>query len=96
MILRAQVPRLLGIWTGNIPALLNSRSFEIQPLPALALVDGLDLDSYYLFDAIRGDLLRCLGCNAEAALAYQAAIARSENAVERDFLERRRQALSRD
>jgi hypothetical protein len=31
---------------------------------------------------------------SEAALAYDAAIARSENAVERDFLRRRRQALS--
>jgi RNA polymerase sigma-70 factor (ECF subfamily) len=61
---------------------------------ALALVDGLDLDSYYLFHAIRADLLRRLGRNAEAKPAYEAAIVRTENAVEREFLERRRQALS--
>jgi RNA polymerase sigma-70 factor (ECF subfamily) len=63
---------------------------------ALALVDGLNLAGYYLFHAIRADLLRRLGRNAEAALAYEAALARSENAVERAFLERSRQALSRD
>ena len=47
----------------------------------------------YLFHAIRADLLRRLGRNAEAALAYDAAIARSENAAEREFLQRRRQAV---
>ena len=49
-----------------------------------------------LFHAIRADLLRRLGRTAEAVLAYEAALARSENAVERAFLERSRQALSRD
>ncbi|MPY88823.1 MAG: sigma-70 family RNA polymerase sigma factor [Luteitalea sp.] len=69
---------------------------EIEgPDAALTLVDGLDLDRYYLFHAIRADLLRRLGRNAEAAVAYEAAIARSENAAERDFLQRRRQALTR-
>ena len=63
------------------------------PEAALALVDGLDLDGYHLFHAIRADLLRRLGRNAEAALAYEAAIARTENAAERDFLRRSRQAL---
>jgi predicted RNA polymerase sigma factor len=41
------------------------------------------------------DLLRRLGRNAEAALAYEAAIARTENAAERDFLRRGRDALTR-
>jgi RNA polymerase sigma-70 factor (ECF subfamily) len=63
---------------------------------ALTLVDGLELDSYHLYHAIRAALLRRLGRNAEAALAYEAALARSENAVERAFLERSRQALTRD
>ena len=63
------------------------------PDAALTLVDGLDLDAYHLFHAIRADLLRRLGRNAEAALAYEAAIARTENAPERDFLQRSRQAL---
>jgi RNA polymerase sigma-70 factor (ECF subfamily) len=61
---------------------------------ALTLVDRLELDSYYLFHAIRADLLGRLGRNAEAALAYDAAIIRTENASERDFLQRRRQALT--
>jgi RNA polymerase sigma-70 factor, ECF subfamily len=63
------------------------------PEAALAVVDHLDLDGYHLFHAIRADLLRRLGRDAEAALAYEAAIARAENAAERDFLERRRRSL---
>ncbi|HEV2013187.1 MAG TPA: RNA polymerase sigma factor [Candidatus Dormibacteraeota bacterium] len=64
------------------------------PDAALTLVDGLDLGSYHMFHAIRADLLRRLGRNAEAALAYEAAIARTENATERDFLQRSRQTLT--
>jgi len=64
------------------------------PDAAITLVDGLDLGGFYLFHAIRADLLRRLGRNVEAALAYDAAIARTENAAERDFLQRRRQALT--
>ena len=56
----------------------------------------LDLDEYHLFHAIRADLLRRLGRAADAARAYDAAIARTENAAERDFLEGRRQALRRE
>jgi len=59
------------------------------PGAALTLVDRLDLHDYYLFHAIRADLLRRLGRDGEAALAYGAAIARAGNAAERDFLERR-------
>ena len=61
---------------------------------ALTLVDGLDLGRYYLFNAIRADLLRRLGRNSEAGLAYDAAIAQTENTTEREFLQRRLQALS--
>ena len=63
------------------------------PDAALTLLDGLDLGGYHLFHAIRADLLRRLGRNAEAALAYEASIARTENATERDFLQRRRGLL---
>jgi RNA polymerase sigma-70 factor, ECF subfamily len=63
------------------------------PAAALALVDGLNLDSYYLFHAIRADLLRRLGRAAEAAGVYQAAIDRTQNAAERDFLTRSRDSL---
>jgi RNA polymerase sigma-70 factor, ECF subfamily len=68
---------------------------EVQgPAAALALVDGLALDRYRIFHAIRADLLRRLGRIAEAVAAYDAAIARTENTAEREFLERRRAAAS--
>ena len=60
------------------------------PQAALDLVDALDLDGYHLFHSIRADLLRRLGRTAEAAAAYEAAIAPTENVSERTFLERRR------
>ena len=60
------------------------------PRAALAVVDGLELSEYYLFHAIRADLLRRLGRTEEAVRAYDAAIARSENVAERDFLIQRR------
>jgi RNA polymerase sigma-70 factor, ECF subfamily len=65
------------------------------PAAALALVDGLDLDGWYLFHAVRADLLRRLGRPAEAAPAYEAAIARTANAAERAFLERRLRTVLR-
>jgi len=64
------------------------------PEPALAIVDGLDLDRSHLFHAIRADLLRRLDRAAEAALAYDQAIARTGNAAERDFLQRSRRRLT--
>ncbi len=64
------------------------------PQVALAGLEGLDLDGYYLFHAIRADLLRRLGRGSDAALAYDAAIARTANAAERDFLRRRRQEVA--
>jgi RNA polymerase sigma-70 factor (ECF subfamily) len=63
------------------------------PAAALALVDRLDLDGYHLFHAVRADLLRRLSRTTEADQAYAAAIARTDNAAQRAFLERRRQAL---
>jgi RNA polymerase sigma-70 factor, ECF subfamily len=63
------------------------------PQAALALVDELELGGYHVFHAIRADLLRRLGRDAEAARAYEAAIERTENAAERAFLRRSRQAL---
>jgi RNA polymerase sigma-70 factor (ECF subfamily) len=64
------------------------------PDAALILVDSLDLDGYHLFHAIRADLLRRLDRNAEAAVTYEAAIARTDNTAERAFLRDRRQALT--
>ncbi|HEY0688317.1 MAG TPA: RNA polymerase sigma factor [Kribbella sp.] len=64
------------------------------PAAGLALVEGMELDGYYLFHAIRADLLKRLGRAAEAASAYEAATARTSNAAERAFLLRSREALT--
>jgi RNA polymerase sigma-70 factor (ECF subfamily) len=60
---------------------------------ALAEIDRLELNDYHLFHAIRADLLRRLGRNAEAKRAYEAALARTDNSAERSFLQRRLRAL---
>jgi RNA polymerase sigma-70 factor (ECF subfamily) len=60
---------------------------------ALALIDGLELEHYYLFHAIRADLLKRLGRYREAAVTYDAAIARTDNAAERAFLQRARDSV---
>jgi RNA polymerase sigma-70 factor (ECF subfamily) len=88
--------QLLSLTPGPIVALNRAVAVaEVEgPEAALGLVDGLDLDKYYLFHAIRADLLRRLGRTTEARVAYESAIARSENAAERDFLRRSRQALT--
>jgi RNA polymerase sigma-70 factor (ECF subfamily) len=59
------------------------------PARALDVLETLDLAGYHLFHAVRADLLRRLDRPADAALAYQAAIARCENTREREFLQRR-------
>jgi RNA polymerase sigma-70 factor (ECF subfamily) len=65
------------------------------PDAALALVDNLSgLDNYYLLHAVRADLLHRLGRNSEAAKEYDAALSRTENAGERDFLIRSRAEIS--
>jgi RNA polymerase sigma-70 factor (ECF subfamily) len=67
---------------------------EVQgPAAALELADQLSLDGYYLFHATRADLMRRLGRPADAAAAYDAAIARTANGAERAFLKRRRDSL---
>ena len=73
------------------------------PASALALVDelghpagqgsGPSLSGYHLFHAIRAGLLRRLGRSGEAAAAYDAALACTANAAERDFLRRQRAHL---
>ncbi|HYN92690.1 MAG TPA: RNA polymerase sigma factor [Pilimelia sp.] len=64
------------------------------PAAALAQVDALDLGGHHVFHAVRADLLRRLGRTGDAAAAYDAAIDRAENGAERDFLTRRRSALT--
>ena len=60
---------------------------------ALALVEELGVEEFQMFHAIRADLLRRLGREAEALAAYGEAINLTANAVERTFLERRRGEL---
>lgn len=55
-----------------------------------ALEAGNDLKSYQPYHAVRADLLRRAGRTEEAAEAYEAAIAATQNAAERRFLARRR------
>jgi RNA polymerase sigma-70 factor (ECF subfamily) len=53
---------------------------------ALRLVDAIALPKYHLFHAVRADLLRRLGRDADAATEYQIAIEQCENGIERDLL----------
>jgi RNA polymerase sigma-70 factor, ECF subfamily len=64
------------------------------PAAALAGLDDLHLDDYYLFHAIRADLFRRLERDADAAAAYDTAIALAGNSTERAFLQRRRSELT--
>ena len=60
---------------------------------ALAIVDALGLDRYYLWHAIRADLLTRVGRYQDAADAYDDALTRTDNAAERAFLQRGRDAV---
>ena len=63
------------------------------PRKALELIDALTLDEYYIYHAIRADLLRRLGRRQDAVAAYQAAIERTGNATEIRFLRSRIAAI---
>jgi len=65
------------------------------PDAALGLVDSLNLEGYYLYHSIRADLLRRRGRHAEAALAYERALALTDNRAEREFLGRRLREVQR-
>ncbi len=60
----------------------------------LAALDGLPLEGYHLFHAVRADLLRRLGRPFEVAAEYEAARALTDNEAERVFLERARDAAA--
>ena len=89
--------QLLIVAPGPVVALNRAVAVaEIQgPTAALALLDGLDLDRYYLYHAIRADLLRRLGLPGEAAEAYEIALALTGNAAERAYLAARSAEVSR-
>jgi RNA polymerase sigma-70 factor, ECF subfamily len=64
------------------------------PQAGLDLIAELRLDDYYLFHAIRADLLRRAGRTSEAAGAYEIALAACGNAAERQFLRGRMGSLT--
>lgn len=63
------------------------------PEAALRIVDGLPLDGYHLYHAVRAELLTRAGQWRDALAACDLAIARCGNDVERALLTRRRAAL---
>jgi RNA polymerase sigma-70 factor (ECF subfamily) len=67
------------------------------PAVGLALIDGVAasgaLDTYPYLHAARADLLRRLGRQSEAAVAYRRAIELTDNLAERAFLQRRLDGL---
>jgi RNA polymerase sigma-70 factor (ECF subfamily) len=63
---------------------------EVQgPAAALALVDELHLDTYYLWHAARGDLLERLGDLDGARVALESAATLTDNPAERSLLSTR-------
>ncbi len=64
------------------------------PAPALAILDDLDLDSYYLYHAARADLFERLDRFDDAVTEYDKALELTTNSVERDHLRRRREGLA--
>jgi RNA polymerase sigma-70 factor, ECF subfamily len=65
-----------------------------SPEAGLSIVDGLPLDDYRYLHATRGELLRRLGRNGEAAAAYRRARELTDDAAERRLLDRRLAALA--
>jgi RNA polymerase sigma-70 factor (ECF subfamily) len=65
-----------------------------DPATALALVDELDLEGFYLYHAARADLLERLDRPPEAVAAYDRALDLVTNEVERRHLDQRRQKLA--
>ena len=64
------------------------------PEAALALLDGLDLDDYRYYHSTRADLLRRLGRDDQARVAYGRALEMTRPGPEQRFLERRLAGLS--
>ncbi len=63
------------------------------PHAALEIVEGLArepaMKTYHLLPSVRGDLLQKLGRHAEARAAFESAAQLTNNARERDLMQRR-------
>ena len=88
--------QLLALTPGAVIAL--NRAVAVAEIEGaeegLRLVDGLELPRYHLFHAVRADLLRRLGRDAEAATAYLSAIEHCSNALEKRFLQRQYESIA--
>jgi RNA polymerase sigma-70 factor, ECF subfamily len=86
---------LLRIWPSPVVALNRAVAVAMVDGPdaALALVEDLERDGrlagYRYLPSTKADLLHRLGRDAEAAAAYGEALALTDNAAEREFLEAR-------
>jgi RNA polymerase sigma-70 factor (ECF subfamily) len=79
---------LLRIWPSPVVALNRAVAVAMSEGPEKGLSLLVEIDGYYLYHATRADFLRRLGRREEAAEAYRRAIELTENAVEREHLER--------
>jgi RNA polymerase sigma-70 factor, ECF subfamily len=84
---------LLAVQGGPVVALNRAVAVAMAcgPEAGLALMDDLapELDGYHPFHSARADMLRRLDRRAEAAAAYERALAAAANPVEKAFLARR-------
>jgi RNA polymerase sigma-70 factor, ECF subfamily len=64
------------------------------PATALTIVDGLALDSFYMWHAIRADLLTRLGRGNEAITEYETAASLTNNSTQQRFLHQQRLRVS--
>ena len=97
-------PQITGLY-GELVRLTGSAVVELNRAiavaeadgaePALALVDGLDLDGYQYYHSTRADLLRRLGRAEEARTEYERARELARTEPERRFLQRRVAEVSR-
>lgn len=87
---------LLAISPNPIVALNRAAAVaEVHgPQAGLDLIEQNELREHHLYHTIRADLLNHLGRSQEAAVAYEIAIARTDNDAERRFLERKRSKLA--
>jgi len=95
-------PQIAALY-GELARIAPSPVVFLNRAVAIAMADGLDkglalidelgtsaeLDSYYLYHAARADILRRMGHRAEAHREYELAIARTANAIELRYLQRR-------
>jgi RNA polymerase sigma-70 factor, ECF subfamily len=100
--IRTLYDALLRVWPSAVVALNRAVAVSMVdgPAAALAEVEALERDGrlagYRYLPATKADLLHRLGRDAEAAEAYRAALALSDNAAEQEFLtERLRSAPAR-